>query len=93
MEDYSTTAFIQSFVRFSCKIGYPKFLSVDEGSQLVKICESIKLTYTDIKHKLHKDSMEEFDTFPIGGHNHNGKIERRIRQIKESFEKNIHNER
>ena len=30
MEDYSTTAFIQSFVRFSCEVGYPKFLSVDE---------------------------------------------------------------
>ena len=93
MEDHSTTAFIQSFVRFSCEVGYPKFLSADEGSQLVKGCESMKLTYTDIKHKLHKDSMVEFDTCPFEGHNYNGKVERRIRQIKESFEKNIQNER
>ena len=57
MEDYSTTAFIQSFVRFCCEAGYPKFLSVDEGSQLVKGCESMQLTYSDIKHMLHKDPM------------------------------------
>ena len=37
--------------------------------------------------------MVEFDTCPVGGHNYNGKIERRTRQIKKSFEKNIQNER
>ena len=26
--------------------------------------------------------MVEFDTCPVGGHNYNGKIERRTRQIK-----------
>ena len=69
------------------------FLSVDEGSQLVKGCDSMKLTYTDIKYKLHKGSVVEFDTCPFGGHNYNGKVTRRIRQINESFEKNIQNER
>ena len=93
MEDYSTTAFIQSFVRFSCEVGYPKFLSVEEGSQLVKGFESMKLTYTDINYKLYKDSMVEFDTCPVEGRNCNEKVERRIRQIKEYFEKNIKNER
>ena len=53
----------------------------------------MKLTYTDIKYKLHKDSVVEFDTSSVGGPNYNGKGERRIRQIKESFEKNIQNER
>ena len=90
MEDYRTTVFIQSFVLLSCEIGYPKFLSVDEGSQLVKGYEPIKLTYTDIKYKLHK---VQFDTCPDGGHNYNGEVERRIRQRKESFENNIQNER
>ena len=37
--------------------------------------------------------MVEFDTCPIGGHNDDGKVERGIRQLKESFEKNIQNER
>ena len=69
------------------------FMSVDEGSQLVKGCESMQLTYTDIKYKLHKNSVVEFDTCPVEGHNCNWKVESRIRQIKESFEKNIQSER
>ena len=65
MVDYSTIAFIQSFVRFPCEVGYPKFLSVDKESQLVTRCDSMKLTYTVIKHKLHKDSMVEFNSLSV----------------------------
>ena len=59
----------------------------------MKGCEAMKLTYTDIKFKQHKDSVVESDTCPVGGHNYNGKVERRILHLKESFEKNIQNER
>ena len=93
MEDYSTQSFIQSFIRFSCEVGYPKFILIDEGSQLVKGCGDMRLSYTDIKNKLHKEKLVEFDTCPVGGHNVNGKVERRIRHIKESLEKNVQNER
>ena len=72
MENYSTTAFILSFVWFSCEVAYSKVLSADEGSQLLKRFESMKLVYTDIKHKLCKDSLVEFDTCAVGGHNYNG---------------------
>ena len=51
----------------------------------------MKLTYTDIKYKLLKNSMVEFDICPFGGHYYNRTVERRIRQIKEPFEKNIQN--
>ena len=60
---------------------------IDEGSQLGKGCESMRLTFTDIKNKLHKDLMVTFDTCPVGGHNYNGKVERRILHIRESLEK------
>ena len=33
----------------------------------------MKLTYTDIKHEQHKDSMV-FDTCPVGRHDYNGKV-------------------
>ena len=93
MKDYSTPSFIQSFIRFSCEVGYPKFMLIDEGSQLVKGCSTMRLSFNDIKSKLHKDKLVEFDTCPVGGHSVNGKVERRIRQIKESLEKNVQNER
>ena len=93
MDDYSTTAFIMSFTRFACENGYPKVLLIDDGSQLVKGCETMRLDFIDLKTKLHKDVAVNFEVCPVGGHNVNGKVERRIRHIKESLEKTIHNER
>ena len=61
MDDYSTQAFIQSFVRFSCEVGYPKFMPIDEGSQLVKGCEIMRLNFMDIRGQLNRDMMVEFD--------------------------------
>ena len=93
MEDYSTTSFVLSFIRFSCEAGYPKTLLVDEGSQLVKSCETMQLRYIDIKNRLHQEVSVDFQVCPVGGHNFNGKVERRIRHIKESLAKTLHNER
>ena len=39
MEDYSTIAFAQAFTRFACEVGYPQFMLIDKGSQLVKGCQ------------------------------------------------------
>jgi hypothetical protein len=93
MEDYSNTAFIQSFTRFACDMGYPKRLLTDEGSQLVKGCNTLKLDFQDLKFRLHRDVKVDLDTCPVGGHNMHGRVERRIRHIKESLEKSISNER
>ena len=55
MEDYSTNSFVLSFIRFSCKVGFPKKLLPDAGSQLIKGCEDMSFSYTDLKNKLHKE--------------------------------------
>ena len=73
MEDYSTMAFAQAFTRFACEVGYPQFMLIDKGSQLVKGCESMRLTFTDIKNKLHKDTIVTFDACPVDEHNYNCK--------------------
>ena len=93
MDDYSVTSFIQSFIRFSCEAGYPKKLLSDEGSQLVKGCETMKLSFTDIKNQLHHQKAVEYEVCPVGGHNMHGKVERKIQQIKSSLDKRINNER
>ena len=79
MDDYSAQAFIQAFIRFSYKVGYPKFMVIYEGSQLIKGCSNMRVSSTDIKRKLNRDMMVDFATFPVGGHNYNGKVERRIK--------------
>ena len=93
MDDYSSTAFILSFTRLACEVGYPKVLLIDDGSQLVKGCETMKLDFTDLSSKLHKSVGVNFHICPVGGHNYNGKVERRIRHIKESLDRSIQNER
>ena len=93
MEDYSTSAFIQAFTRFSCDVGYPKMLLCDEGSQLTKGCETMMLKFWDIKFKLKEEVGVEFDTCPVGGHNFHGKVERKIREIKKSLSKALDKKR
>ena len=91
MEDYSSPGFIQSFIRFACEHGYPKLLVSDPGSQLLKSYDVMKISFTDLKNKLHKDMGVEFDVVPVGGHNVTGKVERKIREVKQSISKSFHN--
>ena len=92
MEDYSTTAFIQGFIRFSCEVGYPKKLLPDEGTHLIKGCTSVKLNIHDIKSRLNQNVKIDFGTCPVVGHNMRGKVEREIQEVKKSIEKTILNE-
>ena len=93
LEDYTTSAFLLAFTRFSCEVGYPKLMMIDEGSQLVKGCTSMGFSFRDAQHQLNKEFNVEFDCCPVGGHNVNGRVERKIRTIRESIEKSVQNER
>ena len=93
MDDYSAQAVIQAFIRFSCEVGYPRFMVIDEGSQLIKGCDNMRISFTDIKGKLHRDMMVDFATCPVGGHNYDGKVEHRMKHVKESLKKTISNQR
>ena len=93
MDDYSTTAFIQSFTRFSARYGFPKKAFCDEGSQLLKGSKDMRLQFTDIKSKLQRDRNIEFQTCPVGAHNVNGKVERKIKEVNESLDRSLKNDR
>ena len=93
IEDYNTSSFIQSFIRFARGVGYPKYLLPDEGSQLVKGCETMKLDFKDIKNHLYKEVNVDFDVCPVGGHHMHGKVERRIKEVRKSLELSMANER
>ena len=92
MNDYSAQSFFQSFIRFSCDFGYSKFMLTD-GSQLVKGCQTMQLCFKDIKEKVHKDMLVEFDICPVRGHNLNGKVDRKVYQIKKLLEESVSNQR
>ena len=89
MENYNTDSFVLAFIRFSCRFGYPKVLLPDEGSQLVKGCQDMVISFSDLKHKLSVEYGVEYRTCPVGAHNVNGRVERKIQEIKRSLKKCI----
>ena len=93
MDDYSTSAFLMSFSRFACDSGYPKKLYVDRGSQIVKGCQDATISFKDLQHRLHVDVAIDFELCPVGGHNFNGKVERKIREIRSLIEKSFNGRR
>ena len=93
MEDYSASSFMQSFIRFSCETGYPKILVSDEGSQLLKGYEDMRISYSDLRNKLHLEVGVDFDVVPTGGHNMTGKVERKIQEVKNSIERSYDKQR
>ena len=86
MEDYSSNAFLQAFNRFSCEVGYPKNLLTDEGSQLVKGCETLKFNYNDIQWKLSTESLVTGRCF---GHHPTKKNVTRSNTMKEVLLENL----
>lgn len=93
MEDYSTDSFILSFIRFACRYGYPSSMYPDAGSQLLKGCSDMVLSFSTIKYKLEVEFGVQFQPCPVGAHYVHGKVERKIREVRKSIAKNLHNER
>ena len=91
-EDYSTSSFVLAFIRFSCQVGFPKKLLPDAGSQLVKGCASMTITFSDVQNRLHEYGII-YEVCPVGAHYMHGKVERKIKHVKESFAKHLYNDR
>ena len=93
MDDYSTESVVLAFIRFSCRFGYPKYVLPDAGSQLIKSCQDMRYSYTDLKQKLSTDYGVQFTPCPVGAHYVHGKVERKIREVKKSINTHVQNER
>ena len=93
MEDYSTDSFVLAFIRFACRYGYPNSLYPDSGSQLLKGCNDMVLSFSTIQYKLEVEFGVQFFTCPVGSHYVHGKVERKIREVRKSIEKHLCNQR
>ena len=93
MGNYSTGRFIRAFIKFSCQFRYLRLTLSDEGSQIIKAFQSMELKFVDLQQKIHKENGVEYQTCPVGGHNMNGRVERKIREIKASMTRTLMNNR
>ena len=93
MENYSTESFLLAFIRFACKYGYPKTLLTDEGSQLVRGCKAMVISFIDLKHKLNVEYEIDFKKCPVGAHYMHGRAERKIQHVQKSMMKQMINDK
>ena len=93
MENYTANAFVLAFVRFASRFGYPKTVMPDESNQLVKGCENMILSFSDIKNKISFEYGVNFETCPIEAHYVHGKVNRKIREINRSLARKMNKQR
>ena len=89
MSDYTADAFLMAFERFACRFSYPKRVLPDPGSQLIKGCKNMVISFADIKNHLTVEYGVEFELCPVGAHYVHGKVERKIQTIKKSLVKSV----
>ena len=88
MSKCDTSAFIQAYTRFAARFCHPMKLYPDEGSQLLKACADMQVSWVDVSQTLnakHRVGVE-FSPCPVGGHNYHGQVERSIREVKKLFQ-------
>ena len=93
MEDYSAASFVMSYIRFSSKNGHCKMLLVDAGKNIESGGKEMEVEWLDVNYQLHSDIGVEVVVCPVGDHHQHGKVERKIRQIKETMNRTMSGDR
>ena len=68
MDDYNTQSFIQSFIRFVCEVDCPKYILIDKDRQLVKGCDTMRLSFKYIKKDCINILWLSLMFYPLVGH-------------------------
>ncbi len=89
MESYTASSFILGFKRFGSRAGFPKMMLPDQGSQLIKACGDVKLSFKDIQGQLNTEYGVQFETCPAGAHYMHGRVERKVRHVRESLSRSF----
>ena len=87
MSKCDTGSFLQAYTRFAARFCHPQRLYPDAGSQLLKACEEMQVSWVDVAYTLNAQHGVgvDHDVCPVGGHNHHGMVERSIREVKKLF--------
>ena len=87
MAKCNTAAFILAYTRFAARFCHPAKLYPDEGSQLLKACKDMEISWIDVSKELNSKFQVgvEFQPCPVGGHNAHGMVERSVQEVKKLF--------
>ena len=87
MSSYNTGAFIQAYGRHAYRYGHPVTVYCDAGTQILKACREMEISWADIAHTLNSqhDVGLEHVIAPVLGHNQIGMVERSVQEVKKLF--------
>ena len=87
MNKYDTEAFVLAYGRHANRYGHPVHLFVDQGSQILKACREMEISWADITYTLNAEHGVgvEYTMAPVLGHNQIGMVERSVREVKKLF--------
>ena len=81
-----TQAMLEAFIRLSCEVGYPKYVSIDQEGSLMAQMNEIQVNLRDLSHSLYSEHGTILEISAVGGHDQHGKVERAIRSIQDSLD-------
>jgi hypothetical protein len=87
MSSCDTNSFVQAYTRFAARFCHPQKLYPDAGSQLLRACKEMEISWVNVAHTLNADYGVgvAFEPCPVGGHNFHGMVERGIQEVKKLF--------
>ena len=76
---------LEALIRLGCEAGWPKFFYCDADSAILKIMEELNVEIRDLQYRLHAEYGAVFEVCPVGGHERQGLVERRIATVQSSL--------
>ena len=80
-----TRGVLEALIRLGCEVGWPKLFFCDADSVFMKIMAEIEVSLSDVQYNLYTEYGATFEVCPVGGHERQGLVERRIQTVQKSF--------
>ena len=85
MESSKAAGWVDAFIRFSCEVGTPKHVFVDQDSAGMSAFKISEVELRGLKLRLFREKGISFSVCGVGGHDRHGHAEIVIRSVQESF--------
>ena len=76
---------LEALVRLGCEATWPKLFYCDGDSAILKIMQEMEVDIRDMQYRLHTEYGAVFEVCPVGGHERQGLVERRIATVQSSL--------
>ena len=76
---------LEALVRLGCEASWPKLFYCDADGAILKIMQEMEVDIRDIQYRLYTEHGAKFEVCPVGGHERQGLVERRIATVQSSL--------